>query len=156
MKKTLLIGLLVLLTGCSTNNKPKPTPTPTTTPSETPTSTPTIVKEAKDVVGEETQFGTPIVSLKMVEGKITEVMIDEITSNGSKRELKDEYKLSDKAVAPWITQVDRLQAYIVEKGTVDEIELKDGKVTNEDLKTSVTINVEEYIKTINKAINEAK
>lgn len=107
------------------------------------------------MVGEETQFGTPVVSLKMSEGKITEISIDEITANGSKKELKEEYTMSEDAIAPWYKQVEALENYIVAHG-VEKIEVNEGKVVNEDLVSSVTINVENYIKTINKALNEAK
>ena len=154
MKQFLSLALAaVILTGCSctpggSSVKPSATPAPTEEPKET-------IKEAKDVVGEETAFGTPIVSLKMSEGKIIEINIDEITENGSKKELKDEYKMSDSAIAPWAQQIQALEDYIVANG-VEKIELKDGKAANEDLVSSVTINIENYIKTINKALNEAK
>lgn len=157
MKRLMILCLMAItLTGCScTPNGSEVTPSASPSPTMTPSASPMNVKEAKDVVGEEGKFGTPVVSLKMSEGKITEVMIDEITDNGSKKELKDEYKMSDTAIAPWYKQVEALEKYIVENG-VEKIETKDGKVVNEDLKSSVTITVEEYIKTINMAVNEAK
>ncbi len=113
------------------------------------------IKEAKDVVGEQTAFGTPIVSLKLNEGKIVELNIDEIIEDGTKKELKDEYVMSESAVAPWWKQIETLEKYILDHG-LESLELKDGKAVNEDLISSVTINIENYVKTINKALNEAK
>lgn len=153
MKTTIMILLFsCILFGCScspSGSEVKPSP------SSEPTATITPVKEAKDVTGEQTPFGTPVVSLKMQEGKIIEITIDEITDQGSKKELKDSYKMSENAIAPWYKQVEALENYIVQNG-IEKIELNEGKVVNEDLMSSVTISVENYIKTINKALNEAK
>ncbi len=155
-KISLLMLLSLMLVGCSCSMSGSEV-TPTTSPTMSPTITPNAnaTKEAIDVLGEETSFGTPIVDVVISEGKITDVYIDEIYENESKRDLKDDYKLSEDAVAPWYQQVETLEQYIVDNG-IDAVELADGKVVNEDLMSSVTINVEGYIKTINKAINEAK
>ena len=76
MKTTVTVLLLsCVLFGCScspSGSEIKPTP------SSSPEATMIPLKEAKDVAGEQTPFGTPLVSLKMQEGKITEISIDEI------------------------------------------------------------------------------
>lgn len=149
MKKFILLAISFIMTsfitGCSWTSKG----------SESSSSPSNVVKEAKDIVGEETQFGTPLVSLKLSNGKIVEIKIDEITTQGSKKDLKEDYEISEDAVAPWYKQIESLENYILKNG-VDTLELKEGKVVNEDLRSSVTINVEGYIKTIQEAINQAK
>lgn len=145
MKKLILLMMFLLMTGCSC----------TPQGSESNSSASNALKEAKDVVGKETQFGTPLVSLKLSDGKIVELQIDEITPQGSKKELKEEYKISESAIAPWYKQIESLENYILKNG-VESIELKEGKVVNEDLRSSVTIDVEGYIKTIHEAVNQAK
>lgn len=149
MKKFILLAISFFMTsfitGCSWTSKG----------SESNSSPSNVVKEAKDIVGEETQFGTPLVSLKLSNGKIVEIKIDEITTQGSKKDLKEDYEISEDAVAPWYKQIESLENYILKNG-VDTLELKEGKVVNEDLRSSVTINVEGYIKTIQGAINQAK
>ncbi len=160
MLKIISLCLLVFsLAGCSCSmggSTTEPTMTPSSTPTPTSnTSQSANTKEAIDVLGEESDFGTPIVSLKLEDGKIVDLNIDEIYENSSKKELGDEYKLSDSAVAPWHVQIQSLEDYIMANG-VESVELSDGKVVNTDLMTSVTISVENYIKTVNKAIDEAK
>lgn len=145
MKKLIVFVAFLMMSGCSC----------TPQGSESASSASNSIKEAKDVVGEETQFGTPLVSLKLSEGKIVEIKIDEITDQGSKKELKEKYEISKSAVAPWYKQIESLENYILKNG-IDKIELKEGKVVNEDLRSSVTIDVEGYIKTIQQALNQAK
>lgn len=152
------LAAVLILTGCSCtpNGSSVSSPSPSASPSALPSSSPAAAyKEAKDVVGEESSFGTPVVSLKMSEGKIVEIDIDEINDAGSKKEMGEEYKMSENAIAPWYKQIEALEKYIVENG-VESIELNEGKAVNEDLVSSVTISIENYIKTINKAVNEAK
>ncbi len=136
MKKVIFVFLLCLF-GCTTSDEEAK------------------VKEAQDVVGNEGAFGIPLVSVKIEAGEIIEVSIDEIVGETTKREMAEEYQLSDTAIAPWSDQVDALETYIEQNG-LDAIELVDGKVVNADLVSSVTIQVDEYLKTIEKAITLAE
>ena len=102
MKKYLFFVVVLMLCGCACSKSPTPTPSPTP-------STTSQVKKAVDVTGEETQFGTPIVSLTMKEGKITEISIDEITGESTKKKMKDAYQLPESAVAPWSDQIKTLE-----------------------------------------------
>ena len=147
--RKLWIVCVLLLSGCACSTEQKPTVT------ATPDSE-SKMKEAVDVTGEEGAFGTPIVSVVMKDGKITEVSIDEITGESTKKQMKDSYQLPESAVASWSEQIKYLEDYIVKNG-VDQIQTdQDGKAVNEDLLSGCTIQIENYLKTVRKAMNEAK
>ena len=152
MKKGIVLLCLLLLSGCACSASMKPSSTPTPSPSASAET----VKEAKDVTGEETSFGTPIVSLKMKEGKIIEISIDEITGETTKKSLGDEYKLSESAVDTWANQIKALEEYILSHD-INEISTDtNGKALDADLLAGCTIQIENYLKTVRKAMNEAK
>ena len=151
MKKCLVYAMVLMLCGCACSKNPTPTPTPTPTPSAT-----SQVKKAVDVTGEETQFGTPIVSLTMKEGKITEISIDEIMGESTKKQMKDAYQLPESAVAPWSQQIKTLEDYIVNHDINDIQTDENGKAVDQDLLSGCTIQIENYLKTVRKAMNEAK
>lgn len=149
MKRIIVLLSLMICTGCACSQTPKPSPSPS--PSASPS-----VKEALDVTGEESQFGTPIVSLKMKDGKIIEISIDEITGETTKKAMKEDYKLPDTAVDTWANQVKVLEDAILNQG-IDALQTDtDGRLMNADLKSGCTIQVENYLKTVRKAMNEAK
>ena len=151
MKKCLIYFMCLLLCGCACSKTPSATPAPSPTPSSEPS-----MKKAVDITGEETQFGTPIVSLSMKDGKITELSIDEIYGESTKKQMKDSYQLPESAVAPWVDQIAYLEDYII-KNDVQSIQTDaDGKAVNSDLLSGCTITIESYLKTIRKAMNEAK
>lgn len=153
MKKCCLFLSLVLLCGCACTKQDQPSPTPSPIPS--PTSEPQV-KKAVDVTGEETQFGTPIVSLTMKDGKITEISIDEITGESTKKQMKDSYQLPESAVAPWIDQIAYLENYIL-KHDVQSIQTDaNGKAVDSDLLSGCTIQIDNYLKTVIEAMNQAK
>ena len=82
--------------------------------------------------------------------------IDEITGDTTKKTLGDNYKMSEMAKASWSDQVKALEDYILTHGP-DSIRVdQDGKAINEDLKSQCTINVANYIKTVQKAIEQAE
>lgn len=151
MNRFVLIVMLLMCTGCacSTSQKPASSPAPSSSPEPQ-------VKEAYNVTGEETQFGTPIVSLKMKEGKIVELSIDEITGESTKKSLGDDYKLPEGAKDTWSNQIKALEEYIVNHG-LDKIQVDaQGKALNEDLLSGCTIQIDNYLKTVRQAMNEAE
>ena len=103
--------ICVFLCGCSCAKTPTATPAPS--PSSSSASS---IKKAVDVTGEESQFGTPIVTLTMKDGKITELSIDEIYGESTKKKMKDSYQLPESAVAPWSDQIQYLEKYILKNG----------------------------------------
>ncbi len=154
MKKLLALLLALTLVGCSSEKTPEPTVTPTTTPTAeaTPDATPSVDPTA--FVGETGAYGTPNVIVTMDGEKIATLVIDEIDADGvsSKKEMGDTYAPDAFPAGSWSTQVAALEAFIIENG-VEAVELDEtGKVTNEDLKTSVTIAVSDYVATVNAAI----
>ena len=150
MKKCLIYAMVLMLCGCACSKGPAPTPTLTPTPSAA-----SHVKKAVDITGEETQFGTPIVSLTMKEGKITEISIDEIMGETTKKQMKD-YQLPESAVAPWAEQIKTLEEYILNHDVNDIQTDENGKAVDQDLLSGCTIQIEGYLKTVRKAMNEAK
>ncbi len=153
MKQYLVYLIIFLLCGCacSVNETPGSTPAPTPSASAQPQE-----KKADDVVGEETQFGTPIVSLTMKEGKIIEISIDEITGETTKKALGEEYKLSDSAVDSWANQIAFLESYLLEHDVNDIQTDENGKALDQDLLSGCTIQIETILKTVRKAMNEAQ
>ena len=151
MKKCLIYFMCLLLCGCACSKTPSATPAPSPTPSSEPS-----MKKAVDITGEETQFGIPIVSLSMKDGKITELSIDEIYGESTKKQMKDSYQLPESAVAPWTDQIAYLEDYII-KNDIQKIQTDDnGKAVDSDLLSGCTIQIESYLKTVRKAMNEAK
>lgn len=145
----------LMLCGCSWNKKqPQPTPTPTTAPSASPTIDPSIA-EASDVVGETTSFGTPIVSVQLIDGKIHWLSIDELTENTTKKTMGDEYKLGEQAIASWAEQIKNLEDYIVKNGVAGIETDAEGKAANEDLRSQCTISIRNYLNTVEKAVDQA-
>jgi len=155
MKQYLIFLALLLLCGCACSMNQ----TPSSSPSPTPSSTPSVQSQEKrveDITGEETQFGTPIVSLTMKDGKITEVSIDEITGDTTKKAMGDQYKMSDSAIDTWANQIAFLEKYLLEHD-VNEIQTdENGKAEDQDLLSGCTIQIENYLKTVRKAMNEAR
>ncbi len=153
MKRIVLITALLLLGGCACSMNQNPSPTPSSTPSPTPSSE---EKTAEDITGEETQFGTPIVSLTMKDGKITEISIDEITGDSTKKQMGESYQLPETAVDTWINQIQHLENYILNHD-VNQIQTDaQGKAVDEDLLSGCTIQIDNYLKTVRKAMSEAK
>ena len=151
MKKCLVYLMCILLSGCACSKTPSATPTPS--PSSSSASS---MKKAVDITGEETQFGTPIVTLAMKDGKITELSIDEIYGESTKKKMKDSYQLPESAVAPWSEQIQYLESYILKNGISDIQTDQNGKALDSDLLSGCTIQIENYLKTVRKAMNEAK
>ena len=139
MKKLLSLLLALTLVGCSTPKAPTPTATPTT--------------EVKAFYGEMSDFGTPKIFITFADGAIATLVIDEIDAeNNSKIELGDAYAPDAFAAGTWAEQVKALETFIIANG-IDAVQVDEaGLVTNEDLKTSVTINVSAYVTTVNNAV----
>ena len=153
MKRIVLMAALLLCTGCACSMNQKPSPTPSSTP--TASSAPEE-KRAEDITGEETQFGTPIVSLIMKDGKITEISIDEITGDSTKKQMGEAYQLPETAVDTWVNQIQHLENYILNHD-VNQIQTDAaGKAVDEDLLSGCTIQIDNYLKTVRKAMSEAK
>jgi major membrane immunogen (membrane-anchored lipoprotein) len=91
------------------------------------------------------------------DGKVTAVSIDEFDSDGlSKKELGDEYGMKSASAIEkeWYEQVEALENFILENG-VDAVEMDaDGYAENEDLKSSCTINIKNFVDAVKEA--EAK
>lgn len=150
MRKCLVYLMCVLLSGCACAKTPSSTPAPTPSANST-----TAAKKAVDVTGEQTQFGTPIVTLSMKDGKITEISIDEIYGESTKKKMKDSYQLPESAVAPWSEQIKFLEDFILKNGVNVQTD-QNGKAVDSDLLSGCTIQIENYLKTVRKAMNEAK
>lgn len=88
------------------------------------------------------------------DGKITKVVLDEITEDGdSKKDLGADYnmKAASSIGKEWNEQVEFLENYIAENG-VDGIELDEaGKATNEDVLSGCTISIKGMIDAIDDA-----
>lgn len=153
MKQYLVFLIMLLVCGCacSVDEKPASTPAPTPSASAQPQE-----KKVEDVIGEETQFGTPIVSLTMKEGKITEISIDEITGDTTKKAMGEEYKLSDSALDSWANQIAFLENYLLEHDVNDIQTDENGKAVEQDLLSGCTIQIENILKTVRKAMNESQ
>lgn len=153
MKQYLVFLIMLLVCGCacSVDKKPASTPAPTPSASAQPQE-----KKVEDVIGEETQFGTPIVSLTMKEGKITEISIDEITGDTTKKAMGEEYKLSDSALDSWANQIAFLENYLLEHDVNDIQTDENGKAVEQDLLSGCTIQIENILKTVRKAMNESQ
>ena len=134
---------MMLLTGCDRNEK-------------VPQTTASPLKEAREVTGETTSFGTPVVSVSLRDGRLVSVSIDEITGDTTKKTLGDQYLMSDQSIAPWSQQIEALERFLLTYGpdavTVDE----NGKATNEDLRSQCTISIDNYLSTVKEAIRQAE
>lgn len=155
MKKLIVLFLgTMMLSGCSwMNGNDKVEATPSTTPTPTMDSD---KQEASDVVGETGTFGTPLVSVQLTDGKISWLSIDELSGDTTKKAMGDEYKLPDTAIASWKDQIKNLEEYIVKNGVESIKTDEEGKAVNEDLLSQCTIQIENYLKTIDKAVMDAK
>ncbi len=95
-------------------------------------------------------FGTPKIFITFADGAIETLLI--YAENNSKIELGDEYAPAAFTAGTWTEQVKALETYIIANGIDDVLVDEAGLVTNEDLKTSVTINVSDYVTTVNNAV----
>jgi hypothetical protein len=174
MKKLLalvlsLVLVMTLFTGCSGGKTLK---TGLGIVSSTETS-----KDAGDEDGTAQTDSTAAAVLVDDKGVIQKVVIDviqtkinfsatgEITTDSaeqfiSKHELGNDYNM--KGASPigkeWFEQANAFADYVVGK-TLDEVKgisLEAGAPTDEDLKSSVTMNIEDFIIAIEKAVNNAK
>ena len=151
MKQLLMIALLILCGGCACSANQNASASPLSSSDSQQTE-----KKAVDVTGEETQFGTPIVSLTLKDGKLTELTIDELTGESTKKQMGDAYQLPDAAVDTWSNQIAFLEDYIL-KHDINQIQTDEsGKAVDSDLLSGCTIQIDSYLKTIRKAMSEAK
>ena len=128
-------------------------------------ATPKIPKEqVGQAKSEEVEGSYVVVDVTLTDGKVTKIGIDETGASsfdgektGTKKQLGDEYgmKTFSKIDKEWFQQIKALEEYIVAKG-IDSIKVEDQHVTNDDLKTSVTIKVDKYLEVSKKAIEDAK
>ena len=106
-----------------------------------------------------------VVEVTVVDDKLMKIRIDETgaksfdgTMSGTKKELGDEYNMRSFSDIgkEWYEQINALELFIEEYGleavTVDS----DGRPTNDDLKTSCTISVEEFLNVAEDAVYNAK
>lgn len=106
-----------------------------------------------------------VVEATVVDDKLIKIRIDETgaksfdgSMSGTKKELGDDYNMRSFSDIgkEWYEQINALELFIEEYGleavTVDS----DGRATNDDLKTSCTISVEEYLDVAEDAVYNAK
>lgn len=128
-------------------------------------ATPKVPKEQTGTAKSEEVEGSYVVAdVTLLDDKLTKVSIDETgatsfdgAKTGTKKQLGNDYGM--KAVSgikkEWFEQIKSLEDYITANG-IDSVKVEDGKVTNDDLKTSVTIRVTKYLDTTKAAIDKAK
>lgn len=170
MKKILavLVVALLVLTGCGSKDKPSAGAAGETYK----IGTAILTSEKIKPLGEEDaafEANTTYATVVMQDDKFVNVFIDTaqnsitvdaedtltgFTGKGTKREQGDDYNMVawGGAVAEWYAQIDTLQEWIIGK-TLDEVLAAD--ISTEDIKTSVTIGVDGYIKTLEQAVKNA-
>lgn len=133
---------------------------------------------AKDDKGAKVQFETTMAAVATdKDGKIVASLIDtaqntvEFEKDGklsakfnpegtTKKELGEKYGMKDASgiKKEWDEQMAALEKYLVGKTADDvkKIELKDGKATDADLVSSVTVSIDEYQKVVVEALESAK
>ncbi len=146
MKKNLAaLGLAALmLAACSSNGG-------TTTDDTASEGAKTYEATVEDASNQDEVTAT----LTKEDGKLTGISIDELQpeSEKTKKELKEDYGMRDASPIgkEWYEQIDALEQFILANG-VDAVELDaDGKATNEDLKSSCTINIATIMDAVKKA-----
>ena len=113
---------------------------------------------------EEVNGSQIVVEATVMDDKLVKIRIDETgaksfdgSMSGTKKELGDEYNMRSFSDIgkEWYEQINALELFIEEYGleavTVDS----DGRPTNDDLKTSCTISVEEYLDVAEDAVYNA-
>lgn len=148
MKKSLFAALAaasLLLAGCSSS---APASSTASTGSDS-------AAETKNTAHVATDDGTEVsATVTKKDGKVTAVEIDETTEDGnSKKELGTDYGMKVKSGIgkEWDEQIKFLEDYLVKNG-IDSVKLNsDGYAEDEDVKSGVTINLNNIMKAVDEA-----
>ena len=96
--------------------------------------------------------------VKLKNDNLVEVSIDETAKDKTKKELGEDYGMKQASAIhkEWSEQIAYLEKYIAKNG-IDAIKVgSDGKAENADVRTGCTIRVDNYIKAIELAQQNAK
>lgn len=144
MNKTLaaLCTATLLFAGCSSSS------------SDTADSSSTDTGAVTTSASVATDTGEVTATITKEDGKVTKIVIDEVTESGdTKKDLGDDYgmKSASGIGKEWNEQIEFLENYMVENG-IDSVTLdSDGYATEEDVLAGCTIN----LSTIMEAVDEA-
>lgn len=154
MKKIVIIGLLLFMTGCSVEN----------------ISEVGIYKEGTYVGSYvvDTEEYTSFAVLNVgANGKIESIYIDTVYPNGdvysTKKIIGDDYGMKSNSAnngvieggAEWYEQVNNLEVKIVEEQGLDWLEFNDDELTTDSV-SGVTIKVNGLYEAVNNALSQAK